>query len=181
MEEDKPKRKSFRERFLRLKVLLIVFIALVVLGVVGMAGVEKASDNPKFCTLCHNMQPYYDSFKNSDLLANKHAAKGVKCHGCHEASIKVQADEGVKYITGNYKTPLDKREFPKEFCLKCHKKDFESVKTKTKFGDFNPHDSKHGDLNCTTCHSSHRPSKVLCSNCHTIDQLKDLPSYWKTK
>lgn len=184
MENDNTQRKSFKERFLIKKVLLITFIALIVLGVGGTAGIVKASDNPAFCTLCHNMQPYYDSWKNSDLLANKHAAAGVKCHDCHESSISVQAEEGFKYITGDYKTPLDKRKFSNDFCLKCHS-DLNSIKAKTNFTDPNPHSSANphtahtGELDCTKCHSMHQSSQLYCTQCHIFKWVKDLPSYWK--
>lgn len=180
MEKDKAQPKSFKERFLNRKVLLITFIALVVLGVGGTAGILKASDNPAFCTLCHNMQPYYASWQNSNLLANKHADAGVNCHACHETSISAKAEEGVKYITGDFKTPMDKREFPNEFCLKCHT-DFESIKAKTNFEEGNPHDSHNGQLDCSKCHSMHQQSTLLCTQCHGFEWFKDLPSYWKTK
>jgi nitrate/TMAO reductase-like tetraheme cytochrome c subunit len=179
MEEDKIQRKGFKERFLNRKVLLITFVVLVVFGVGGAAGVQKASDNPAFCTLCHNMQSYYDSWNNSNLLANKHAAAGVTCHQCHESSFAVQAEEGFKFITGNFKTPLDKRNFSNELCLKCHT-DFESIKAKTNFEDSNPHESHQGKLDCNKCHNMHQMSQVFCTECHfNFKWVDDLPDYWK--
>lgn len=171
--------KGFKQKFLNKKVLLIFVIIVILLFIGGIAGFKKISDNPAFCTACHNMQPYYDSWKDSDLLANSHAAAGVECHDCHESSLPAQAQEGVKYITGDYKTPLDKREYPREFCTRCH--DFEKVKAATDFDSSNPHDSHNGDLECYKCHSMHEKSTLLCEQCHSsynFEWIDDLPAYW---
>lgn len=142
----------------------------------------KASDNPKFCTSCHNMQSYYDSWNDSKLLANKHAKADVKCHDCHEATIAQQTEEGIKYITGNFETPLKKREFDNAFCTRCHK--FDEVKAKTNFVDAkgvasNPHDNHNGDQNCNKCHNMHQKSNLMCDKCHSFSWQKKLPEYWK--
>lgn len=177
METDIVEKKKFRERFKSKKVLLIILMAFVVIGIGGTAAVVKASDNPQFCTLCHNMQPMYDSYHNSNLLANSHAKAGVKCHDCHESSLSIQTEEGMKYITGNYESPMKTREFPKEMCLKCH--NYDDVKAKTNFEESNPHDSHNGDLQCYTCHKMHEPSKVLCTQCHSFSWMNKLPSYFQ--
>jgi Nitrate/TMAO reductases, membrane-bound tetraheme cytochrome c subunit len=179
MEEENVQRTNFKQKILNRKTLLIILIVIVVLGVGGTTGVIKATNNPAFCTICHNMQPYYDSWKDSNLLANKHAAAGVTCHQCHESNISIQAEEGFKYITGDYKTPMDTRKFQNEFCLKCHT-DFDSIKAKTNFADSNPHDSHNGEMDCFQCHSMHQTSKVFCQQCHfNFKWYKDLPDYWK--
>ena len=37
----------------------------------------NASNDPAFCNSCHIMEPcYYESWDDSNLLANKHAAEG---------------------------------------------------------------------------------------------------------
>ena len=177
MEEDKRKRKGFRERFLNKRALLIIAIAVVVIGVGAGFGLVKASNNPAFCTACHIMKPYYESWQNSTLLANKHSAAGVTCHECHESSFSIQAEEGLKFVTGNYKSPLDKRQFPKDFCLNCHT-DFESIKATTKFEESNPHDSHNGAQECNLCHSMHQQSKVMCSQCHMFDWADKLDGSW---
>lgn len=182
MDENKVQRKRLRERFLTKKAILIILIALVVIGVGGTSAVVKASDNPQFCTLCHNMQPMYDSYHDSNLLANSHAKAEVKCHDCHESSLSIQTEEGIKYITGNYESPMKTREFPKEMCLKCH--NYNDVKAKTVFPEdngSNPHDSHNGDLECYTCHKMHEPSKALCMDCHQFSWLNKLPAYFEQK
>ncbi|HWQ74640.1 MAG TPA: cytochrome c3 family protein [Syntrophomonas sp.] len=158
---------------------IIIFAAIVIiLGAGAVAGLVKASDNPAFCTSCHIMQPYYQSWDSSDLLANKHAAAGVTCHQCHESSVLTQAEEGLKFITGDYKTPLDKRNLgTRDFCLACH--DFDTVKSKTNFDDSNPHDSHQGEQDCNLCHNMHQQSQLMCSQCHQFSWADKLDESWK--
>ena len=180
MEKDSVQHKSLKQRLLQKKVLLILSIVVVLFGIGGMS-VVKASDNPTFCTLCHNMQPMYDSYHDSNLLANYHAKTGVTCHDCHESSIAIQAEEGIKYITGNFETPMKTREFSKDMCLKCH--DSEKIKPRTNFGESNPHDSHNGELECNLCHKMHEPSTVFCDQCHSFPwaQKNELPAYFKSE
>lgn len=184
MENNDSGQKTFRERFLNKKVLIILVAFLIIVGAGAGVAVEKASDNPAFCQLCHIMKPYYQSWYASSLLANKHAQAGVTCHQCHESSIAIQTQEGIKFITGDYKTPLDKRNFgTRDFCLKCHSKSggaepFEQVKTKTNLEESNPHDSHNGEQNCNLCHSMHRQSKVMCAQCHQFSWMDKLDESW---
>ncbi|WP_425800703.1 cytochrome c3 family protein [Desulfitobacterium sp. Sab5] len=161
------------------KVLLIILTALVIIGVGGTAAVVKASDNPAFCSICHNMKPMYESYHDSSLLANSHAKAGVKCHDCHESSLSIQTSEGLKYITGDYEEPMKTRQFTKEMCLKCH--NYDEVKAKTAFDESNPHDSHNGELECYNCHKMHEPSTVLCSQCHQFSWMNKLPAYFQEK
>lgn len=166
-----------KKRFSKKSIFIIIGIILV-LGFGAGAGVLKASDKPSFCASCHNMDKYYSSYKNKGLLANKHAKADVTCHDCHQEGIPKKVEEGVKYVTGDYETPLKKRDFgTRDFCLKCH--DFNKVKAKTAFKESNPHDSHNGKQNCNVCHSMHRKSEVMCSKCHTFEWMDKLDSSWK--
>lgn len=180
--EQNTGRKGFRERFFNKKVLLIVAVLVIVGGTGFGVFMVKASHDPAFCTACHIMEPYYESYNNSNLLANKHAEAGLVCHDCHEPSITTQAEEGIKYITGNYQTPLEKRSFSKDFCLECHENyeevKFENVKAKTDFEESNPHDSHNGELECNTCHSMHQQSQVMCAQCHLFVWTTELDDSW---
>ncbi|SDE57017.1 cytochrome c3 family protein [Sporomusa acidovorans] len=177
MESESLKKKGFRERFLQKKILLILLVLVVVVGGGGYAAMEVASGNPAFCANCHNMQPYYDSWSNSNLLAKKHADAKVNCHDCHEPSFSQQAEEGFKYVTGDFEEPMQQQKFPKEMCLKCH--DYEKVKAKTSSDKYNPHDSHNGEQECYTCHSMHRQSTVQCAQCHSAAWMKNLDGSWK--
>ncbi|MEN6460988.1 MAG: cytochrome c3 family protein [Syntrophomonas sp.] len=177
MEKKEQADKSGWKKIFTKKVIIIVIALVLVVGAGAGVGLVKASDNPAFCSTCHIMKPYYQSWHSSNLLANKHADADVKCHDCHESSISIQAEEGIKFVTGDYKTPLDKRKFSREFCLRCH--DFDKVKAKTNFDESNPHDSHNGEQNCNLCHSMHRQSKVMCSECHQFNWMNDLDGSWK--
>lgn len=182
---DKPG-KGLRERLFNKKTLVIIAIAIVVIGAGGGMFLVKASDSPAFCATCHIMKPYYESWNQGNLLAHKHAAK-VTCHQCHESSISTQVQEGIKFITGDYNTPIDKLQVSKEFCLKCHSDSgigtpkgatFEEAMTKTAFTESNPHDSHNGEQDCTVCHSMHEQSKPMCSECHQFNWIQNLDSGW---
>ncbi|MBB5336303.1 cytochrome c3 family protein [Pectinatus brassicae] len=152
-------------------ILIIVFCG------IGYAAMKTVSARPAFCASCHNMQTYYDTYTKGHLLAKKHAEAGVTCHDCHEPSLGQQMDEGLKFITGNYKEPLPEYEYSNEQCLKCH--NFDDVKAKTaKYGKANPHDSTHAKGNqppqCYECHSVHHlQSAKKCNTCHTVDWVLD--------
>lgn len=81
----------------QLAVLAVIFVA-----VSGVAFIEYSAQ-PVFCTNCHIMRPYYESWATSshnDVPCIKcHYAPGIKA----EAMGKVQAaNQVVKYITGTY-------------------------------------------------------------------------------
>jgi hypothetical protein len=95
---------SLLERFSRpVKIMIQAGILLVILMAIGTVGFIEYSGHPSFCTNCHIMQPYYDSWATS-------SHNTVKCISCHyapgikaEAMGKVQAaNQVVKYVTGAY-------------------------------------------------------------------------------
>jgi nitrate/TMAO reductase-like tetraheme cytochrome c subunit len=149
------------DRFSRpLKIAIQVGILLVILMVIGTVGFVEYSGQPSFCTNCHIMQPYYDSWATS-------SHNGVKCISCHyapgikaEAMGKLQAaNQVVKYVTGAYgMKPW--AEIEDAACLRsgCHTElalegavDYEGVQF-----DHTHHlgDLRRGKrLRCTSCHS----------------------------
>jgi cytochrome c nitrite reductase small subunit len=180
--KQKPKNRLFK-KLSRKKLIFTLLAVLVLLGISGLA-VVKASDKPAFCsTFCHNMEPMYNSYQNSNsnLLAHSHAKADVVCHDCHQDSLMAKAQEGIKYVTGNYEDPMKTRNFSKEMCLKCH--DWEEVKSKTaSFGkaNENPHNSEHGGQpECFNCHRVHEQSTNLCTKCHEISWANKLDDSWK--
>jgi nitrate/TMAO reductase-like tetraheme cytochrome c subunit len=182
--EQKPKKL-----FKNLSKKQIIFLLLIVLAFVGLGGlaVVKASDNPAFCsTTCHNMKPQYNSYQNSNsnLLAYKHAKAKIVCHDCHQDSLTTKAQEGVKYVTGNYEDPMKTRTFSKEMCLKCHdwkKVQKETASLGTKANE-NPHNSEHGgQRECSTCHKVHEQSTNGCLKCHGASWANKLDNSWKKK
>lgn len=177
MEGNKIGLEKQEKRFPQRRIILITAVLVALLGTAGGLVLVRASDNPAFCTACHIMKPYYESYHQGNLLANQHADAGLVCHDCHESSIAIQAEEGWKFVTGNYQTPLEKRVFERDFCLECHD-DFEEVQARTDFGESNPHDSHNGEMECNQCHSMHQQSTVMCSQCHLFLWTQDLDDSW---
>jgi len=178
---DSPNKQSYNNlgKNPRAKALLIVITALIVLGLAGVLALLHISKSPAFCSSCHIIKPYYESWKSGNLLASKHAAQGVECLDCHQKTYLEKAKEGLNYITGNYTNPLKPITFPWAQCQECHKKDFDRVKVATNFEQSNPHDSHLGEIDCTLCHKMHRQSEVYCAQCHEFTWFKALDSNWK--
>lgn len=160
------------------------------LGVVGVVvllvvGGVVWHQSPTFCgALCHTpMSSYTDGYYSGDkaLLVTGHAKakKAIACLDCHESTLAEQLGEASKWITGDYVYPLERRDFAtRQFCLKsgCHD-DAKIVAETANYGGakgYNPHNPRHGKLQCYQCHRMHGASSLFCNKCH---QLKT-PQGW---
>lgn len=166
--------------FMILGILAVLFIIFTVAAVIY-------TERPEFCTTCHMMQPYYDSWKNS--VHNKENC--IECH--YEPSLKAHVLgkingllEVAKYLTGKY-TMKPSAKVSDITCLRggCHTKDAVMAKkplfkNKVEF-DHSRHfaDLRAGiKLRCTTCHAqlttdTHiEVNKSACYICH----FKNIPA-----
>ena len=127
----------------------VVAVVLVAAG----AGFWVWHESPAFCNaICHSpMDPYVESYESGDesLMVTAHAREGYTCLQCHE-------------------DPLPKMEYDETFCLNeaCHDMDRAGLEALTDGLAFNPHQNRHGDIACGTCHSAHGPSDLYCGQCH---------------
>ncbi len=140
------------------------------------------SDHPKFCTTCHIMQPYYDSWKTS-------THNEVNCLDCHfEPGIggfikgKYTAlSQVAQYITGTYGTRFW-AEIEDSSCLRegCHSERLLEGNVNY-LGRVNFDHTTHlgelrrgKELKCTSCHSAiamgdHLTvTESVCFTCHFI-------------
>lgn len=184
MENDSKEGKSFREKYLNKKVVLIVIGAGILLGAITAGGLLKASENPSFCGLCHIIEPFYESWNTGVLLDNKHAGEDVECLDCHHRTIPEKAMEGLNFITGNYTLPLEGPPGDRAMCLDCHSEDgegssWEEIQAATIFEESNPHDSHNGEQDCNVCHSMHEKSEVFCAQCHIFGWIDELDESWE--
>jgi len=158
-------------------VVLIVLVAV-------MAGGSAWHETPGFCAVCHiPMQGYVDGYQSGDktLMITQHAtgAKVANCLDCHNPGIEEQVTEAVHWVTGDYVFPLKQREFgTRGFCLAsgCHDEG-KIIKATADYGGaqrYNPHDPRHGRLECYRCHVMHGHSIQRCNQCHTLK----LPDGW---
>ena len=106
---------------------------------------------------------------------------GATCMSCHVPTIGEQVSEGIAWISGNYYYPLEERntkqlvearglESGDELCLNesCHNLTREDlVRATSELGQYNPHEAKHSELACSSCHKAHRASVNVCTQCHT--------------
>lgn len=160
------------------KVVLILALTVAVIAIAG-TGLWWYHKQPSFCgNTCHIMKPYLESWENSTFYAHAHAEKDVACLDCHETTLKQQVEELVKYVKGDYKTPLRQRKFNKEWCLRCHEHgSYQEISERTKDMQPNPHSSHLGELECRACHRMHQPSQLYCTHC--MQQTKvAIPEGW---
>ena len=152
---------------------VICFSALILVGAQGRGlGEEKElyQKDPASCASCHVIKPYVKTWKSSDFLDHKHSEAGIGCLECHQLAENQQRENVTKFREKAFKTPLDKREYPNDFCFRWHGS-YKEVAERTKnFREKglsrNPHESHYGDLDCNLCHKSHKPSMDYCSECH---------------
>ncbi|MCH7762400.1 MAG: cytochrome c3 family protein [Candidatus Marinimicrobia bacterium] len=161
-----------------------LFLGLIVVIFLSLEYTSK----PAFCSTCHFMQPYVDSWKTS-------THSEVMCTDCHfppglKAKLKgkiTAASMVVNYFTGVYKKSKPWAEIEDASCLRsdCHEQGL--LKGKILFNegiifDHEPHVTKlrrEKKLRCTSCHSQivqgdHMTvTESTCFLCHFKNQPKD--------
>lgn len=90
--------------------------------------------------------PISMSWAADQHLADRHGARGTQCVSCH----------------GNGKPSAN---VSNDRCLACHGS-YAQLAEKTAKLDVNPHASHLGDMPCVRCHQGHKPSVLICNNCH---------------
>ena len=145
-------------------------------------------EQPQFCATCHVMEPYLETWRESDFLVNTHAEADVVCLDCHEATIEQQVSELVITIKGDYREPLKEREFPMEMCFQCHEHaSYEMLAELTSdyqidgepVNPHNPHanveDAENQQFECYNCHKMHDESPGInaCYKCHHIGTFEN--------
>ncbi len=143
-------------------------------------GTLEYTSRPKFCTTCHYMQPFYDSWVNS-------THREVTCVDCHYEpgwkSVIQTKTVGlvhlVLYITQVYKKSKPVAEVSDGSCLRpgCHETRLLAGREKFRrvFFDHQPHLGelrRSKKLRCTSCHSQivqgdhMRVTPATCYLCH---------------
>ncbi len=171
-----------------LRILVQLGVLSVILATVSSVAFIEYSAQPIFCTNCHLMQPYYDSWASSshnDVACIKcHYAPGIKA----EAMGKLQAaNQVVKYVTGTYRLK-PWAEIEDAACLRsgCHEqRKLEGVLSYS--GVRFDHTAHLGQLRmgkqlrCTSCHSQivqgdHiTVTPTICFLCHFKGQPEGEP------
>ncbi len=182
------KRTGWRKLRYILYSLLALLGSWLFLMLIMVAAAGWYTSRPVFCSSCHNMVPYYESWK-----ASPH--KNVSCIECHfppgiggEVRGKMLGlVQVLKYVTASA-GPKPKAEIPDASCLRsgCHETRLLSGRVDYHVGDITipfdhtPHlaEGRRGKtLRCTSCHSqvmkggSHMEvTKTTCFLCHFKDE-----------
>lgn len=145
-------------------------------------------------------QPTTDKWGNevadaSSMLAPVHRTEdGATCLTCHEPVMSQQISEGLNWVSGNYMFPLNERTTDQigepvgknsdELCLNesCHHVTDDGTELKTRddliaatadMSTYNPHEAHHMELECGTCHKTHRASVNYCTQCHATAEVPE--------
>ncbi len=180
-----PKKKRRTKLLVALGVVVVVFVA-------AGVGVFIWHEQPSFCSaICHSpMDSYVDNYygDNTTLSVVAHRVGDVACLECHESDIPTQITEATAWLSGDFTDPLALRRFGTvDFCGRCHDDsnadnglDWEEIVASTanyQNSGRNPHESHLGRVDCYTCHSVHRESKLYCTQCH--DNMSQ-PEAWRS-
>jgi len=171
-----------------LGMLLPAAILVVILASVGTIGAVEFSSSPTFCQTCHNMKPYYASWKESShnqvACIECHIAPGIK----GEAMGKIQAlNQLVKYVTKTY----GMKPWAEVEDVSCMRSGCHSERKVEGLVDFNGVEFDHSkhlgelrrgkQLRCTSCHSQIVQGEHIavtvstCVLCHFKDRSSDDP------
>jgi Cytochrome c3 len=160
-----------------LKIALAVVAVIVVAAAAAAGGgtfwLHDRLKTTEYCSTCHVIAPYYDSWKDSDFTAHAHEKAGIPCQACHTRSTGDGLRELFVNATRTQELPVRDHKVRAEECLRCHGSNeyLASLTTELIGPDGfalgrNPHDSHWGPLDCGICHKMHKPSVDFCSNCH---------------
>ncbi|HEX9562385.1 MAG TPA: NapC/NirT family cytochrome c [Gemmatimonadaceae bacterium] len=182
-EQKQPGRfRRFAGRILPVGILVVILVSVATIGMV------EFSSSPTFCQTCHNMKPYYESWKQS-------SHNDVSCIECHiapgikgEAMGKLQAmNQLVKYVTRTYGL----KPWAEVEDVSCMRSGCHSERKVEGLVDFNgvtfDHTEHLGELRrdkqlrCTSCHSQIVQGEHIavtvstCILCHFKDRATDDP------
>lgn len=181
-----PTRGRGLRRAFKFVAILTGIVVLVVVG--GLAVVwghfwdfRVGDPTSESCANCHTMEDYVDSLSDMGLLASRHANHDVGCIDCHEYGLDEQIQDTLAFLQDDYEQPFARMRFDNEQCFQCHEHgsydqlawrttDLGVSDAQASWHDANPHQPPHySDLECHSCHRMHRPSTLLCWECHTYE------------
>jgi Cytochrome c3 len=154
---------------------LVVLAATAAAAGAGTVWLKHRIQTPEYCSNCHAVAPYYDTWKASPYTAHAHEEAGLACQFCHTRTVRDGLRELVNTVTHNYEVPLKDHKVGARECLRCHGtyEYLASLTNDLKGPDGfplgrNPHDSHWGSLDCGICHKMHKPSVEFCAVCHSF-------------
>jgi hypothetical protein len=184
-EQRSKKRVGFRILRRLLKSVVLLAVGLLLLAFAGVAVVwghywdfRVGDPTSESCASCHILDTYVNSLSDDTLLVQRHVQAGYGCVDCHERTLQDQIHETITYLQQDYQVPFMRAQYSMDTCFSCHEHtSYEQLAWRTmdlgvtdaqaRGHAANPHQSPHySDLECHSCHRMHRPSVLLCSECH---------------
>ena len=145
--------------------------------IVACCGGWAWHNTPSFCgTVCHeSMGNHLANYEGTDetggagLAAWHGQHEGTTFLECHTADLDVQVAELQSQLAGDTDNLglADRYYIDNDKCLSCHGGSYEELAKQTAdLGEYNPHNSPHGQINCNECHKGHAAQVDTCGQCH---------------
>ncbi len=170
------------------RLIIIIIPTIVILGIAGGVPItlKYFADNPSACGNCHIMQPYVESYYDSNFIDSVHskAELAVKCKDCHYVTLVQQTKELIAFVTGNYEIPLKQSVQVQNRCISCHtiKETIGVIRSKPEFienprlsyhltvenGKVGCYDGRAALVECQDCHRAHEAGVNYCIQCHYV-------------
>ena len=147
-------------------VLLLLVIIVVSAGYAVFSYTERSPEANKLCTVCHNMQPFYDAVSQTP-----HGS--FNCHVCHELTPEVVKELWIQLTEAPSAEEVKERArlTLMEPCLECHSlQDLASQQI---------HEAHLGAIDksssCNICHNPHAPREIdlACTDCHDAREARE--------
>lgn len=163
------------------KKIAFILILAVFLFILGSAGLIVYTERPEFCLTCHNMKPYYDSWKksahNKEKCIECHYAPGIKAHVIGKINGLIEV---ANHLIGKYPVKFSAK-VDDLTCLRqgCHTREAVVSKRVMFKGKVEFDHGKHFasskaniQLNCDNCHKQLTNEEHIaidenaCFTCH---------------
>lgn len=155
----------------RRKFIILLFAVIIV---TASAGSFAYVSTPRGCLTCHEMKPFYDTWKAS-------AHQELECHKCHVQDIGAYIKVFIKHLQGVNASEIE-AEPPispsNQQCLACHKSLPSHSEEPSDISCLSCHEIEHyehiikisDNYDCSTCHDDHTMTvdEETCESCHGV-------------
>lgn len=184
---DRGERRSLLRRFLRLswgpRLGIVAGIVVAMLGLV--VGVVYTTDNPEFCTNCHEMRPYVAAWKagphHDHWCVDCHVAQDIPTRAFHKVLV---VKELWLHFTTHPLFPLEEvPQLPHGTCAGCHEKVQVKLAKVDKYVKPFSHDTHLSKGECQACHkaSGHEVAAPSLANWGSYNPLAEQAAYRTAK
>ena len=147
-------------------VLLLLVLLVVSAGYAVFSYTEHNPESNKFCTVCHNMEPFYQGIEDTPHEA-------FNCHTCHALSPSVVKELWIQLTEAPSAEEVKERSTVTLIkpCLECH--------SLSELSEQQIHKAHLGVIDkarsCNICHNPHALNELdlACKDCHDVAETAE--------